>query len=390
VGPAGLQVLRRARGFAPLPLALPLDGSCVLGLGAQQKSTVALAVGEQVVVSQHLGDLHSPASALLLERTVEDLLRLFDARPARVACDLHPDYVSTRLAERLATAWEVPLERVQHHHAHVAACMAEHGLGGPVLGLAWDGAGLGPDGTLWGGEALIVDGAGCERVAHLRPFRLPGGERAMREPRRAALGLVHALCADDAAGRVPGFVPAEARVLLGMLARGLNAPVTTAVGRLFDAVAALVGVRTEAGFEGQAAMALEYAADGVDDAPPYPLPLGPGRPAVADWEPLVRGLLADRDRGVPARVIAGRFHAALVDLAEAMALRAGVAAVVLAGGCFQNRRLTRAIHARLVARGFAVYLSARYPPNDGAIALGQVVVAAWRAQEERHVPRHPG
>jgi hydrogenase maturation protein HypF len=390
MGPAGLQVLRRARGFAPLPLPLAADTPCVLALGAQLKSTVALAVGGQVVVSQHLGDLHTAAGALLLERTVADLVRFFAARPARLACDLHPDYVSTRLAERLAAGWGVPLERVQHHHAHVAACMAEHALSRPVLGLAWDGAGLGADGALWGGEALVVEGAACRRVAHLRPFRLPGGERAMREPRRAALGLAHALFAEDAAAHVPGFAPAEARVLLGMLARGVNAPVTTAMGRLFDAVAALAGVRAAAGFEGQAAMELEFAADGAEDPPPYPLPLGPGTPAVADWEPLVHALLADRARGVPARVMAARFHAALVEVAEAVAVRAGLPTVVLAGGCFQNLRLARAIHDRLRGRGFAVYLPGRYPPNDGGIALGQVLVAAWRAQEEDHVSRRSG
>jgi hydrogenase maturation protein HypF len=390
VGPAGLQVLRRARGFAPLPLALAAETPCVLGLGAQLKSTVALAVGRQVVVSQHLGDLHTTAGALLLERTVADLVRFLDARPVRVACDLHPDYVSTRLAERLAATWGVPLERVQHHHAHVAACMGEHGLAGPALGLAWDGAGLGTDGTLWGGEALVVAGAEARRVAHLRPFRLPGGERALREPRRAALGLLYALCGEDAAAYCPDLTPTEARLLVAMLARGLNAPTTTAMGRLFDAVAALAGVRTGAGFEGQAAMELEFAADGVDAAPPYPLPLGAGTPAVADWEPLVHAVLADRARGVPAGMMAARFHAALVDLAEAVALRIGLPHVVLAGGCFQNLRLTRAIHARLGARGFAVHLPARFPPNDGAIALGQVLVAARRGEEERDVSRNPG
>jgi hydrogenase maturation protein HypF len=175
-----------------------------------------------------------------------------------------------------------------------------------------------------------------------------------------------------------------------MLARGVNAPVTTAMGRLFDAVAALAGVRASAGFEGQAAMALEFAADGVDDALPYPLPLAPGTPAVADWAPLVRALLADRARAVPAAVIAARFHAALVDLAGAIAGHVGLPDVVLAGGCFQNLRLTRAIHARLGARGFRVHLPTHYPPNDGAIALGQVVAAARRAEEEGDVPRNPG
>lgn len=392
VGATGPEVLRRARGFAPLSLTLAEEAPRVLALGAQQKSTVALALGREVVVSQHLGDLHSPDGALLLERTVADLVRFLGAQPERVACDLHPDYVSTRLAERLATTWGVPLERVQHHHAHAAACIAEHGLAGPVLALVWDGAGLGPDGTLWGGEALIVDGAAMRRVAHLRPFALPGGERAMREPRRSALGLLHAVFGADAAAHVDGiFRPAETRILLAMLERQLHAPRTTSMGRLFDAVAALAGLHAEASFEGQAAMALEFVAEAAEEtAARYPLPLRPGEPAVADWEPLVRALLDDRARGVAASVMAARFHAALADLAVEIAGRTGLARVVLSGGCFQNVLLARTVCARLVARGFAVHTPQRYPPNDGGIALGQAMVAAWRARERNDVSRHSG
>ncbi|WP_375772540.1 carbamoyltransferase HypF [Archangium gephyra] len=373
--PEGLQVLRRARGYAPLPLALP-GAPCLLGLGGQLKSTVAVCVGEQVVVSQHLGDLGSLEGARLLERTAEDLLRLLEARPVALACDLHPDYASTRLAERLSGEWGVPLVRVQHHHAHVAACMAEHGLSGPVLGLAWDGAGLGTDGTLWGGEALVVEGAGFRRVAHLRPFSLPGGERALREPRRAALGLLHEVEGAGAAAHLrETFAAQEARVLVTMLERGLQSPRTTSMGRLFDAVAALSGLRARAGFEGQAAMALEYAA-GDGEAEPYPLPLREGVPAVADWEPLVRALLSDRERGVPPPLMAARFHTALAVLAESIAVRVGLPRVVLSGGCFQNLRLLRDVQTRLRARGFEVFSPRQYPPNDGGLSLGQVAVAA--------------
>jgi len=389
MGPDGPLVLRRARGYAPLPLSLGAGTPCLLGLGGQLKGTVALSSGDQVVVSQHLGDLGSVEGSRLLERTVEDLLRLLEARPVAVACDLHPDYVSTRLGERLAASWGVPLLHVQHHHAHIAAGMVEHGLSGPVLGLAWDGAGLGTDGTLWGGEALIVEGARFRRVAHLRPFRLPGGERALREPRRAALGLLHAL--DWPGGTThlrDAFTPGEADVLAAMLGRGLQSPLTTSMGRLFDAVAALSGVRVQAGFEGQAAMALEFAAGEEEAVEPYPLPLREGEPAVADWEPLIRALLVDRERGAPASLMAGRFHAALANLAEAIALRAGLPQVVLAGGCFQNLRLLRDTQARLRARGFEVWTPRQYPPNDGSLSLGQLAVAARRYEEERDVSRH--
>jgi hydrogenase maturation protein HypF len=393
LGPAGLVLLRRARGFAPLPLRIAAAGDvpCVLALGGQLKSTVALSVGGEVVVSQHLGDLHHASGAVLLERTAADLVRFFDARPTRIACDLHPDYASTRVGERLAARWGVPIERVQHHHAHVAACVAEHGLAGPVLGLAWDGAGLGTDGTLWGGEALVVEGTGFRRVAHLRSFRLPGGARAMREPRRAALGLLHALLGRAAVEPVASmFTVEEARVLVTALERGLNAPETTAVGRLFDAVAALAGLDTHTTFEGQAAMALEFAAAESAGAGAYLLPLGRGEPAVADWEPLVRAVLADRAAGVPAAVIAARFHAALTDLAAAVAARAGIRDVVLSGGCFQNLGLVAAISERLHARGFTVHTPRLYPPNDGGLALGQVLIAIRRAERSAdHVPRHP-
>jgi hydrogenase maturation protein HypF len=344
-----------------------------------------------VVVSQHLGDLSAVEGVLLLERTVADLLRFFEARPDLLACDLHPDYASTRLAERLAGIWDVPLERVQHHHAHVAACMAEYGLPGPVLGLAWDGAGLGTDGTLWGGEALVIEGARFRRVAHARRFLLPGGEQAMREPRRAALGLLYEMF--GAAGIVhlgSAFAAPEARTLLSMLERRVQTVPTSSIGRLFDAVAALTGIRHAVGFEGQAAMEVEFAAERVADEGAYPFPLQPGEPAIADWEPLVRALLRDRDAGVPAERMAARFHNALAALAEAIALRAGLEHVVLSGGCFQNVRLVSAVHARLAARGFEVHLPRAYPPNDGGISLGQALVAARRSEERSDVSRHTG
>jgi hydrogenase maturation protein HypF len=284
----------------------------------------------------------------------------------------------------------VPLERVQHHHAHVAACMAEHGLTGPVLGLAWDGAGLGSDGTLWGGEALRVDAAGWSRVGHLRPFPLPGGEQAMREPRRAALGVLHALAGAAVAGVADLFTAGELRVLLGALDAGVQSPITTSVGRLFDAVAAFLGLGARPSFEGQAAMAVELAAADVEGAEPYPFPLGAGLPAVADWGPLVLALLDDRGRGVPVAVSAARFHAALAALAAAFAARIGLPDVVLSGGCFQNARLAEAVQTRLAADGFTVHLPARYPPNDGGIALGQALIAIQRAQEDDDVSRHPG
>lgn len=377
----GPTFLRRARGYAPLAVPLDHPGPPVLALGAHQKSAVALLAGGQVVLSQHLGDLTSAEGADLLDRTVADLVAFFHVRPERLACDLHPDYASTRLAERLAAEWQVPLMRVQHHHAHGSACAAEHGLRGPVLALAWDGTGLGPDGTIWGGEALVVDGATFHRAGHLRPFPLPGGEAAVRDSRRSALGL---LAATVGGGLLPeglgaAFDTGELGILQGMLARDLNCPRTSSLGRLFDAVAALAGVHARPGYEGQAAMALEFAAERAAPDRAYGWAFTGGETLVADPAPLVTELLRDRRADLAPGVLAQRFHGALADLALAWARHAGLRDVVLAGGCFQNALLTALVTARLSGAGFRVHRHRRFPPNDGSISLGQAAVAAATA-----------
>ncbi len=276
---------------------------------------------------------------------------------------------------------------VQHHHAHLAACLADNGATEPALGLIWDGTGYGTDGTIWGGECLVGDAAGFARAAHLRPFRLPGGEAAVREPRRVALALLWELYGEDALAQpwsVQSFTEQERRVLGAMLARGVNAPVTTSMGRLFDGVAALIGLRQKVTFEGEAAMELEYCARRcTGDPPPYALPVltgEPGTPRILDWGPLVVELLDDVRMGVDRETMAARFHAALVECGVAVAAAIGEPRVALSGGCFQNRRLTEALAARLRAAGHAVLLHRQTPPNDGCISLGQVMVAAARLE----------
>ncbi|MBI4913201.1 MAG: carbamoyltransferase HypF [Acidobacteria bacterium] len=374
----GPTLLRRARGFAPLAQPVALAGPPVLALGAHQKNTVALLFDSQALLSQHLGDLGSVAGAALLERTVRDLLAFFRVRPEALACDLHPDYASTRLAERLAAEWSLPLHRVQHHHAHGAACAAEHGLQGPLLALAWDGAGLGSDGTTWGGEALLIEGGAFRRVGHLKPFPLPGGDRAAKEPRRSACGVAWA-----ATGALPRearswFPEAELDLLEGMLRRGVHCPPATSMGRLFDAVAALAGVRWQRGFEGQAAMALEFAAEGNGAAPPYGWNFNGGPVLVADPAPLLAALPEERRGGTDPGRIAARFHASLADLALAWARHAGVRDILLSGGCFQNALLADLTSRRLEGDGFRVHRHRAFPPNDGSISLGQAAVAACR------------
>jgi hydrogenase maturation protein HypF len=372
----GPMLLRRARGFAPLAVPLPglEEAPTTLALGAHQKATVALLHGGQLIMSQHLGDLTSLEGADLLARTVADLLAFFEVKLERLACDLHPDYASTRLAERLAAQWNIPLIRVQHHHAHGAACAAEQRLKGPVLALAWDGTGLGSDGTLWGGEALRIEGPSFYRVGHLKPFPLPGGEAAVREPRRSACGLLWACV--GASGIPPSLAPAfedtEWSLLQTMLAKGLQSPLTSSMGRLFDAVAGLAGLQARRGFEGQAAMALEFAA-GESVAPPYSFEMKAG---IADPAPLVEAVLRDLAGGCDAALVAARFHDALAELALTWARLGGLPDVVLSGGCFQNARLSALVQEKLSGAGFRVHRHRLFPPNDGCISLGQAVVAA--------------
>ncbi len=413
------RLLRRARGFAPLPVRLPREVPPILAVGAHLKNVVALAVGRQAFLSQHIGDLETPEALAAFERVLADLARLYEVTPAAVAHDLHPDYLSTKWA--LASG--LPAIAVQHHHAHLASCLAENGVDGPALGVTWDGTGFGADGTVWGGEFLLGDASGFTRVAHLKPFRLPGGEAAVREPRRSAAGLLWEM-AKEGEGRGGGttgdflegdsgetrrsFESEERRVIQRMLERGVNSPVTTSAGRLFDAVASLLGVAQKCSYEGEAAMQLEWLAEGVagagaadgDETGSVILPLeevGPlpirefasgvaaaaGASAVPskivlNWLPLVSVLLAERAAGVPTARLSARFHNALAAAIVAVARRVGCPRVALTGGCFQNKLLTERAAAALRREGFEVLLHREVPPNDGGICLGQAAVAAAR------------
>ncbi|MFN8178631.1 MAG: carbamoyltransferase HypF [bacterium] len=379
------RLLRRARGWAPLPVLVSGDWPAILAVGAHLKSTVALATGRQVFVSQHVGDLETPEATAAFERVIDDFTRMYDVAPAAIAHDLHPDYVSTHVARRLAAERGVPLFAVQHHHAHLAAVLAEAGAEGRALGVTWDGTGFGEDGTVWGGEFLLGDASGYERVAHFAPFRLPGGEAAIREPRRTAVALVYGLLGEAALSRtdlpaVASFAEHERDVLARMLERGLNSPTTTSAGRLFDGVAALLGLHGTSTFEGQAAMALEALVDPTERGA-YPVTVMGGAPRVLDWRPTIAALLADLSRGASPGVIAARFHNALVAAMVLVARDIGVARVALGGGCFQNRVLVERALEQLAAGGHEVLLPRLLPANDGGISLGQAAVcAAWLAR----------
>ena len=389
-------VTRRARGFSPLPVRLGFRAPEMLAVGAQLKNTVAVSKGENVFISQHIGDLETKESLDAFHRGVRDMISLFSVTPLRVVSDLHPDYLSTGFAQSAG----FPLVTVQHHHAHVASCMAENGLRGTVLGISWDGTGYGTDGTIWGGEFLVTDGASFERAAALRRFRLPGGEKAIREPRRQAIGLLFEMFGPEIFGRrdlhpLRSFSSGELTSLHTMLERSVNAPYTTSVGRLFDAVASIAGVQQVSSYEGQAAMSLEFAL-GEDREGEYRFniteseedrPRQEARPRwTVDWSPMLSALLKDMEEGTGPAVISARFHNGLAESAVEVARRSGENRVVLSGGCFQNRYLTERVVRRLREEGFRPYWHQRIPPNDGGIALGQIAVAAERMLKEQAMP----
>jgi len=373
-------VFRRARGYAPAPVEAGLTPG-ILALGGHLKAAVALTTESGAVVSQHLGDLDTPQGRDAYHAAVADLTRLYRTEPRAVVRDLHPDYYSSRVA----AAHSAPVISVQHHVAHVAAVMAEHDLVAPLLGIAWDGTGDGGDGTIWGGEFIRITPSGWERVAHLLPFRLPGGEAAVREPRRSALGLLRATFGDaafamDDLAPVAGFTAAERRTIAAMIARGVGAPVTTSAGRLFDGVAALVGLSQRATYEAQAASALETAADAcAADVVPYPFPVTADAPMMLDWRPAIRSLVTDVRTARPVSEVAAAFHGGLARAIVEVASRAGEATVVLAGGCFQNARLAAESERLLEAAGRRVFRAHLVPPNDGGLSLGQ---AWWAAKME--------
>jgi hydrogenase maturation protein HypF len=383
------QLLRRARGFVPLGVELPMDAPPLLAVGGHLKNVLALARGRFVYQSQHLGDLENITGLDFFKESLEHLMRTFEISPATVVHDLHPGYLSTAWAKEWARERGLNLIGVQHHHAHLAGCMAEHGLTGPVIGIALDGTGYGTDGRIWGGEVLVSQLDSFGRFAHLEYVPMPGGDASVREPWRMALGALHAAGIDVCSTEVLDLLGAkekEARVLLRMMERGVNSPLTSSCGRLFDAVAAVVLGRRRVDYEAQAAIELEgLAVDDADDEPGYAIEIKAG-----DWaakEPariyvgsLWRELLKDLRAGVSKSRISTRFHAGVADgfVRAAMLARTatGLRQVMLSGGCMHNRRLARLLRTKLAAEGFEVFQHAQVSPGDGGLSYGQAAVAA--------------
>jgi hydrogenase maturation protein HypF len=377
------RLVRRSRGYVPLAVRLPVTvPRPVLACGGELKSTFALVRDGEAFLSHHLGDLTSEAAFRGFVEAVGHFRRLFDLTPEIVAHDLHPAYRSTIYAQSLEGVERVA---VQHHHAHIASCLADNGVDRLVIGVAWDGSGYGADGHVWGGEFLLADLAGFERVGHFEPVRMPGGDAAVREPWRMAAVFLRAGYGDAMANLDLAFMrrldPVAWRVLSRAADRGLNSPLTSSAGRLFDAVASLLGLRDRVGFEAQAAMELEALADREADIV-YPTALAAGETVVVRTTDVVRGVVDDLLREVPAAQIAARFHATLADVllrvCERLRERTGIAAVALSGGVFQNAWLLKAAIERLDARGFEVYSHRQVPTNDGGLSLGQAAVAARR------------
>lgn len=372
--------VRRSRGYAPAPLTLPFECPAeILAVGGQMKNTFALGRDRHAFISHHVGDLDDLLALEAYERDVALYERLFDVTPGAVAHDLHPDYASTRLA---LGRTGVTLVGVQHHHAHIASCMAEHGLTGDVIGVAWDGAGFGADGHVWGGEFLAGGYSTVTRAAHLRYVAMPGGDRAARDPWRMALAHQQDALVEPAGPSLATVSAVERAAVIRMLARGINAPLTSSAGRLFDAVASLCGLHERTSFEGQAAMSLESLAESSADRAAYAYEILDSDPLVVDTRPMIRAIVADRESHAGAATIARRFHTTLAEIIAAVCLRlrerTGLNRVAVSGGVFLNGILADEVQSRLTALTFEVYQHRLVPPGDGGLSLGQLAVAAAR------------
>ena len=385
------QLLRRARGFVPLGVPLPFDAPPLLAVGGHLKNVFALARGRFVYQSQHLGDLENLTGLEFFRESLDHLMRTFEIEPQAVVHDLHPGYLSTTWAREWAQERGLPLIAVQHHHAHIAGCMAEHGLTGSVIGLALDGTGYGSDGKIWGGEVLIAKLASFERFAHLEYVPMPGGEAAIKEPWRMALGALHAAGFDVESEQMLALLGAdqsETRVLKRMIERQINSPMTSSLGRLFDAVASVVRGRRVMDYEAQSAIELESIA--VDESDRFEqgeyvpelheADEGSGSVTVIRTGKMWNAVLADLWRGVPASRISARFHAGIaegfINAAANARIETSINAVALSGGCMHNRRLARLLREGFEEEGFEVFQHRSVSPGDGGLSYGQIAVAA--------------
>ena len=384
--------MRRSRGYAPDPIALAMPLAEVLACGGELKNTLCLTKDRYAILSQHIGDLENIETLEFFRETRQHLKRFFRVSPVAVAHDLHPNYLSTRFALRDSG---LPPIGVQHHHAHIASCMADNGIEGPVIGVAFDGTGYGTDGRIWGGEFLVCDFLDFERRGHLRYVPLAGGDSGVRQPWRSALAHLRETFGDRAAALpLPLFrdVPAKRiRVVEAMIARSIQTVDTSSCGRLFDAVSSLLGICHETTYEGQAAIELEMAA--TESTGVYPFLVEPGDPFQIELRPTIAAIVHDVVDGAAPGEISARFHVTMaqviVDSCESIRTTDGLTRVCLSGGTFQNLRLLGHAVTLLRDRGFEVFTHHRVPTNDGGLALGQAVIASCRLRGRDNTRRTP-
>lgn len=372
-------LLRRARGYIPFAIKTEHTSPSLFAAGGHLKNTFAWHHNKKIYPGQHIGDLESKPACTSYAEEVEKWKELLGITLDSTVCDSHSDYFSTHYTEEQ----KLPSESIQHHKAHLFSGMADQALTPPLLALSWDGTGYGDDGTIWGGEAFVVHEGSIERIASLRPFPLPGGEVAIREPRRSALGLLHALPDSFKAWKASAFTEEELRLLTHALDKGINAPVCSSAGRLFDAVSALLGCCLRSQFEGDAALSLEALATTASEAPSYPLPLSQN---TLDWRPLIESIATDLRNGVPRAHIARGFHEALARSIVTIARSAALEHVLLTGGVMQNRLLIERTITLLEESGFKPHWHQHIPPNDGGLAVGQIYGSLCMQQWRQHVP----
>jgi hydrogenase maturation protein HypF len=372
--------VRRSRGFVPLPITVPFRfKKTVLALGPYMNNTIAIGIDNKVFISQHIGDLDTPLAMEFYEETINDFLRLFDVKPVIAVSDMHPGYFSTKFGEK---HYKDKLVKVQHHFTHILSCMAENDIpeDTEVIGFAFDGTGYGLDKTVWGGEVIIASYKGFKRAYHMRPYKLPGGDRAVKEPCRTALSLLYETFGDDAVeiDLIP-FTKEEKSFFINMIKKNINSPFTTSIGRLFDGISSIIGLKHKVSYHGQAAIELEQLALKSDETGSYPFSI---EKSVIGQRPMIEMIVNDLKAEVPKEIIAKKFHNTIVKIiifvAELLKKQTGISHVALSGGVFQNSILLENSFYKLQERGFTPIIHQLVPPNDGGISLGQAVYSQFK------------
>ncbi|MBN1634552.1 MAG: carbamoyltransferase HypF [Ignavibacteria bacterium] len=378
-------LLRRSRGYAPLPLITEINSAAdMLSAGAHLKNTFAVKKKEEIFISQHIGDLDNLQSVNAFAKTIDDLLRIYKVKPVKISCDMHPDYESAKYAEQYRKD-NVALNKVQHHVAHIFSCKVENNIELPFLGVAWDGTGYGTDGNIWGSEFFTVDEIGIKRIAHLKYFRLPGGEEAIKKVYRIASSLLFESGDFDELKNifnvtVKNSLSNEFELIKNMLARNINSPLTSSMGRLFDAVSALLNIKTESRFEGQAAMELEFAIGGISTEKYYGFVIAEeNEKYIVNWIPLIKAILLDLKKQISVPEISAKFHNTLTEIILDISKRTGLKKVALSGGCFQNSYLLERTIKKLRVHSFEPCWQKKIPVNDGGISLGQIAFTEYIA-----------